>query len=355
MSTGSPQRVQTISLVIIASVLSAAALHWLQPVMVPFVLAILLTYGLAPIVDGLVARCHFPRWAAVLAAVLLGFLVVSAVAALVTSSVRELNQNADMYQQRVSELLLRLMKWFESQGIPLGAETINEQLSKIPFGKMLGALSTSILNLLSNTFLVLVFAIYLLQGTSQTADTTSLRSEIEGRVKNYLFMKFVLSAGTGVLTSLILWSLGIKWAAVFGILAFILNFIPSVGSVVAVVLPLPLVVLEPDVTGLTITLAIVLPSIVQVVIGNIIEPKWMGDSLQLHPITILLALVFWSMLWDVPGMLLATPICAAMRIVFDSFEGTKPLARLLAGQLSENEESEEPPSEADAPADPIEA
>ena len=87
---------------------------------------------------------------------------------------------------------------------------------------------------------------------------------------------------------------------------------------------------------MTISLVITLPTLVQFVIGNIMEPKIMGDSLQLHPITILLALVFWGMLWGIPGMLLATPISAAMRILFDSRTGTQPLARLMAGQWTED-------------------
>ncbi len=338
MSTANSGRAQTISLAIIASILGAAALHWLKPVMIPFVLAILLTYTLEPVVELLVKRCRFPRWAGVLAALFLGFLAVTAVAGLVTSSVRELAQNADAYQSRLSELSSRLVAWFQAQGLPLGAETIQGQLKNIPFGRTVAQLADAILTLLSNTFLVLIFAIYLLQGSTRPQASEGLRPQIEGRIKNYLFMKVVLSAATGVLTAVILWSLNIQSAVVFGILAFILNFIPSVGSVVAVLMPIPLVLVDPNATAMTISLVIVLPTVVQIVIGNILEPKWMGDSLQLHPITILLGLVFWGMLWGIPGMLLATPICAALRIIFDSFDDTRPLARLLAGQLQEEED-----------------
>ena len=81
------------------------------------------------------------------------------------------------------------------------------------------------------------------------------------------------------------------------------------------------------------TLAIVLPAVIQFVIGNVIEPRIMGGSLDLHPITILLALIVWGMLWGIVGMLLATPLTAVMKIFFERIEHTRAFADLLAGRL----------------------
>ena len=85
---------------------------------------------------------------------------------------------------------------------------------------------------------------------------------------------------------------------------------------------------------LVAVLAILIPGIIQVTIGNGIEPKVMGDALDLHPVTILLALIFWGMLWGIPGMLLATPITAVMKILLSRLEYTRGLADLLAGRIN---------------------
>ena len=90
---------------------------------------------------------------------------------------------------------------------------------------------------------------------------------------------------------------------------------------------------SPEVTPLVAVLAIAIPGAIQLTIGNFIAPKIMGDSLDLHPVTILLALMVWGMIWGIVGMLLATPITAVMKILFERLELTRPVGALLAGRL----------------------
>jgi AI-2 transport protein TqsA len=157
--------------------------------------------------------------------------------------------------------------------------------------------------------------------------------QVEARIKRYIVTKLVVSAATGLLVGIILTVLRIDLALVFGLFAFLLNFIPSVGSIISTLLPLPVVLMSPEISPLAAVLAIALPAAVQFAIGNVIEPKVMGGSLDLHPITILLALIVWGMLWGVVGMLLATPLTAVMKILFERMELTAPVAELLAGRL----------------------
>jgi AI-2 transport protein TqsA len=160
-----------------------------------------------------------------------------------------------------------------------------------------------------------------------------MRGEIESRIERYVALKALLSGATGILVGGVLAVLGIDLAMVFGLFAFLLNFIPSIGSVVATLLPLPVVLVSPDVSLGTAVLAIAIPGAIQFGIGNVLEPKLMGDALDLHPITILMALIVWGMLWGIVGMLLATPITAIMRMLFERLEMTRPLANLLAGRI----------------------
>ena len=160
-------------------------------------------------------------------------------------------------------------------------------------------------------------------------------ADVETRIKQYLVTKILLSAATGLLVGLILLVLGVDLWLIFGLFAFLLNFIPTLGSIIATLLPLPIVMLDPNISSLVAVLAIALPATVQGVIGNVLEPKMMGQSLQLHPIAILMALIVWGMLWGIIGMLLAVPMTASVKIMLERSEVTAPAARLLEGKLSE--------------------
>ena len=128
--------------------------------------------------------------------------------------------------------------------------------------------------------------------------------------------------------------LDVPLAMVFGLLAFLLNFIPNIGSAIATLLPLPVVLVDPQVSALSAILALAIPGAIQGVMGNVVEPRMMGDSLDLHPVAILMSLIFWGMLWGVIGMLLATPITAVLKIFLERFDGSRPLAELMAGRLN---------------------
>jgi AI-2 transport protein TqsA len=211
-----------------------------------------------------------------------------------------------------------------------------EELVRIPAGAVryiFTNTSSALLDMISKSILVLVFVVFLTIGSGTREPATGTWSEIELRVRRYLLVKAIVSALTGLLVGGILGLLGVPLAMVFGLFAFLLNFIPSVGSIISTLLPLPVVLVSPEVSGLTAFLAIAIPGLIQMTIGNFIEPKVMGESLDLHPITILLMLIFWGMLWGIVGMLLATPITAVLKILFEKLETTRPIAELLAGRV----------------------
>ena len=122
-------------------------------------------------------------------------------------------------------------------------------------------------------------------------------------------------------------------ALVFGVLAFLLNFIPSIGSVISTLLPLPVIFLSEEMSDAAKVLAIAIPGGLQFAIGSILEPKVMGESLDLHPVVVLLGLIFFGMIWGIVGMILATPMVAVLRIVLERIEMTAPVGNVLAGRL----------------------
>ena len=342
--TASPEaterRVQTICLLTLSFIAVAGALYWLRPVMIPFILAILLSYAIGPLIDLLVLKARFPRGLAIVAAILLGFLVFSLLGGLISGSVKQLAANASTYEQEIRRLVTEATAALSGMGIEIGSDQVQGALSKAPIGSTVVKLANAVVDMLSNTFLVLIFAIYLLQGRRPGKKSAGMRGEVDAKIKRYLGLKVALSAATGVLTGVILAILGVDLALVFGVLAFLLNFIPSVGSIVAILLPIPIVLISPDAGWGTLVLAVALPGAVQMTIGNVLEPKLMGESLDLHPITVLLTLILWGMLWGVVGMVLATPITAVLKILFEHHELTRPVARLMAGRLNEDDAAE---------------
>ena len=334
MALVSEARIRTVCLVIIAAVLGAMALMHLKPALIPFMLAVLLTYAVAPGVDFLTDRLRCPRIVAIGLALVIGFGAFTLLAALVASSVGRLGEKAPEYQAHFQSLVERGAAWLSAQGVQIDQAGIGDKLKQsLPFEQWAAAAGKGITNIVSNTFLVLVFAVYLLLGHRSSADGKApLRAAIESRIERYVTMKVALSAATGVAVWLILAVLGVDLALVFGVLTFVLNFIPNIGSLIAMALPVPIVVFG-DYSAAVVVLAIVLPGTVQMLVGNVIEPKIMGDSLELHPVTILLALVFWGILWGIPGMLLATPITAVAKILMAEVELTRPVADLMGGRL----------------------
>jgi AI-2 transport protein TqsA len=206
--------------------------------------------------------------------------------------------------------------------------------------------------ILENGALVVIFLVLLLAGGHRTAARrdvlpaaacgigAGLQDEIAGHVQRYTLQMILLSAVTGVLVGGTLAILGVRFALVFGFLAFLLNFIPTIGAIVATLLPLPVVLLGPQLSVTTQVLALAIPAVIQAFIGNFIQPRLLGRSFGLHPVSILLALIFFGMIWGLVGAFLATPITAVIKIVLERIPATRFIGELLAGTYGE---AAEPP------------
>ncbi len=328
-------RTQTICLLIISTILMAAALYWLRPVLVPFVLALFIALLLRPVLALQMRYFRLPKPAAVLLTIVVLFFLMSIVAGFITSSLGQLTANASAYQEKFIEVIQRAEEALplERLGVPELGEAF-DPLKIIPMGSLLVGTTNAIIDLLSQGTLVMIFVFFLLGGsTAQRGAPAGVIVEIESRVKQYLTKQMALSFTTGILVGTTLSLIGVDLALVFGIFAFLLNFVPSIGSIIATLLPLPLVLVSPTIGTGGAFLAFVIPGSIQFVIGNLIAPKVLGDALDLHPVTILLSLMIWGGLWGFAGMLLAVPITATLKILVERFEVTAPVSQVLAGRL----------------------
>ena len=200
----------------------------------------------------------------------------------------------------------------------------------------ISVVSQSLISMVSTSAVVLIYVFFLLIGTPTGHHSETFR-EVDLQIRSYLALKTIISIFTGGAFGLALQLFGVPMSFTFGVMAFLLNFVPNVGPLVASLLPIPLIVLDPSGSLLWMVTTITVICTIQLVSGNFIEPKIMGDSSDLHPVTILLALMFWGMMWGIIGMFLATPITAAMKIVLERIDQTRPIAGWMAGRWTIDE------------------
>jgi AI-2 transport protein TqsA len=321
----------TISLMVIAFVVGSAGLAYTRAVMVPFVLAIFIATTVAPLVDYQVLRLRAPRPLALITVLLLVFGIVTAFTILMLFALESIATTAREYSDSFLKIPRQLAELSTSLGLDVDTELILYDLrSRLP--RMISQSAGTAMSFVSLAALTVIFVFFLLLGRDSARVRTGIAAEIDSSVRRYIATKFVISGVTGILVWAILALFGLRMAGLFGMLAFLLNFIPSVGSVIATLLPIPIAIAQFD--NIWIVIGVVtFPGIVQMTIGNFIEPKVMGDGLQLHPASILLALAFWGLLWGPVGMLLGVPITATIRIILMRFETTRPIADMLAGKM----------------------
>jgi AI-2 transport protein TqsA len=336
-ATQSEQRIQTVCLLLLTGVVTAASLYWLRPVMIPFVMALFVALSLSPLIDLQMRYLRAPRGVALIGTILLGFLVLLLMGAVVSDSVNQLSGNAQAYKEQLNSVLQSAAQRLPLDHLGIDPDAGVGSLIKVPtktVGEAFLRTTNAIVDLLSSGILVLIFLMFLLVGegfSERSQETTS--GKVAFQVKRYILAQVAISAATGILVGLTLALLGVDMALLFGFLVFLLNFIPTIGSIVATLLPLPVVLMSPGSTLTTVVLVLAIPGAIQFAIGNVIAPKVMGDTLDLHPVTILLALIFWGMLWGIPGALLATPITAIMKLLFARMELTAPLSNWMAGRF----------------------
>ncbi len=326
----SDRRVQTVCLLILTLIAIGVALALLRPVLVPFVLALFFAQCLTPIIDFLEQRFRVPHMVAVGAASIIGLAMLTGAGYLVFASVTDMSsaENFDTYKTSLDKFThyiqeSRPISWMGIKPIPE-----NETL------QFISSVLAETKDILSQGAMVLLLMAFILFGRRSTRlGKSGLLTEVEVRVQRSISLTVFISTLTGVLVGSTLSILHVEFAAVFGFLAFLLNFIPNIGSIIATVLPLPIIFLSHDMNVVEKFLALGIPTIIQVTIGSIVQPRMLGNSLQLHPVVLLLSLLFFTMIWGVAGAFLATPLTAVIKIIFEKIPATRPLAALLAGNL----------------------
>ena len=314
--------------VVLSAVLISFALYWLRPLLVPLMLAMALSIGLMPLVAWLCRR-SIPRGAAIGLSVLLGVGVLVGTGVLVTVSIAQMAEKAPAYEKKLTGIVDTTVSTVRGWGVDVGSHPVEAVRDDFPLKEWLQGAARGTASFLGTALLVLVFMIYLLAGRDPNDEPEGVRGRIQARVQRYLIAKSLLSLVIGASTALVVWVLGGPMPLVFGVLAFLLDLVPQIGSMLAGLLPVAAMLLTPGVELWQVGVAAGLLVVIHMLSGNYVEPKVVGDALKLRPIVVLLALIFWGMLWGPVGALLAAPLTGVLKILLEEVEPLRPLARVL--------------------------
>lgn len=258
---------------------------------------------------------------------------------LITTSIDSLMKSYESYKVNINSLLDRVN---ESFNINL-QEQFNTAQSGFDYGDILGNIAGSISGVLGDAIIILVYAAFMFSEETSfknkltkmftTADEESrvmkILNKISSSFGDYIRLKTYVSILTGVVGYIFLAIMGVDSPFFWALLMFLLNYIPTIGSLVATVFPAVFSLMQfGEFTPFFIILVGL--GVIEWVIGNVVEPKLMGNSLNLSPLVTILALIVWGQVWGITGMLLSTPITVVMVIVFSQFASTKRVAIMLS-------------------------
>ena len=316
-------------------------MYFTRDFMVPFVFAIFLVAMVTPIDNLLVVRLRCPRWLGYVLSLAVIMGLIAGIVLFLTYAVNSISNTMWEFEINTSKFAEKGNAMLQYFGVPEDFVNARDLLAPIRsnaptmFKQVISLMQTFVLR----STMVLLFCLFILMGRNpHHAVTNKMYSEVEKSFQKYLNIKFLISALTGLSVYVTFLCLELPLAGLFALLAFALNFIPSIGSIIATLLPLPLAIITPGFTNTGIVLVVLIPTIVQSLLGNIIEPKLQGKGLKLHPVTILLALGYWGVVWGPVGMLLAAPLTSAMRFTMLEFKSTRWIAALMSGNLPEVQE-----------------
>ena len=330
-------KINTLCLTIIAAVSITLALIYTRAILVPLVISVFIFTMITPLIRTIRFYTRMPQWLSVLLATTIVLVPLILVIVFITNSISHFMQEAFAYRVKLLEVLNQFSAFVKAQKIPVPEDFLNfsnirEILSMPYYTKFLRSIGSNAMTFISYSFLIFIFLFFFLIGSGRTKITNNLLKEIQNKISAYLYIHIIMSLLTGFCVWVVYVSCGLDLAVMFAAFAVLLNFIPNIGSVMAVLIPLPIAYLQFG-WSIQFVLILILPSVIQFVLGSLIEPKILGEGVDLHPITVIASLVVWGLVWGIPGAFLAVPMTAALRIILSKIEPTRPVAELLSGRL----------------------
>jgi len=331
----------TISLLIIVIFLCGVVLRLAKPVLFPFFIAIFISYVIFPVLDFLEKK-KIPKALSIIFILISAFFICYLLGALFYSSGKAFAAELPKYGQKVGSIFSLIQEKFKLTGTEWQLVNWVEQIDLDKIASFILSSLGPFFAFIKNLFLIFIFLVFILAereiiekkiansfSGSQSKKIVEVIQKINKQIQRYLAIKTIVSFITGVFVTIVLLLFGVDFAIVFGFFTFLLNYIPNIGSIIATAFPVTIAIFQFETLWPALWILIIIIAI-QMIMGNFIEPRVMGKGLDLSPLVVLLSLFFWGWLWGLPGMILAVPITAIIKIVCANFLSLRPLAVLMS-------------------------
>jgi predicted PurR-regulated permease PerM len=324
-----------------ALVIVIAGMHAASGILVPFLLAMFVAGICAPLYQGM-RRRRVPTPLAILAIMLVMLGGVMLLIGVIERAVSGFADNLPSYQAAFLAQTDKIRLWLDANGIEISGELLRDQFNPQVLIRNLAAIAATLPDLLTTTFIVVLVAIFILLEGSALPDKVSRLpgfssagwdhlTRIVADLRRYMFLKTVMSLLTGLLVTLWLLPLGVDFPILLGVLAFALNYIPAIGSIVAALPGILLAFIE---FGLGTSMITALGYVaINVGVSNGLEPRYLGNGLGLSPLVVIVSVLFWGWVLGPMGMLLSVPLTMSLKIALESDQGTRWIAVLLGGRV----------------------
>ena len=320
----------------------------LQSILLPFFVAVIIAFLFEPFYKWLRIK-RFPGFLALAIIIIILIVIANITSLFVFTSVSSFQAEVPAYQQKFTNLYTSTITAIESNEI---FQKYLKQHIDIPniiggidFAGIIESLIGGTVGIFGNFILILIYVAFLLSEIGSLRKRLKLAYSLERAkkvadvvenvfedVKKYLVRKTMINFSHAVLAYIVLLLFGVDFAIVWAFLTFFVAFIPNFGAILATVLPFLSAIIQYESFATPFVLLIIL-TVIGFVMGQIVEPKIFGNSLNLSPILILLGLIFWGYVWGIMGMFLAVPILSIIKIMLSNFESTAPLAMLMSHEV----------------------
>ncbi|TBR38063.1 AI-2E family transporter [Marinomonas agarivorans] len=329
-----------------AIIVIIAGLKAASEIVVPFMLSMFIAIICAPFLSWLTHH-KVPIWLAVLIVILLIVFSIGSLGIFVGSSLDAFYEQLPTYRASLGSELGEIISMLNNLGLSISAEKIREHFDPSLLMQMVANTLSSLGGVLTNLFLVLMTVVFILfEAADFPAKLSAAMDDASGSLKKfqsftvavnrYLAIKTLVSIGTGFLVSLWLWFIGVDFPVLWGVVAFFLNFVPNIGSLIAAIPAVMLAFVQLGVVEAGFTAFGYFA--INLVMGSVIEPRYMGKGLGLSTLVVFLSLLLWGWVFGVVGMLLSIPLTIIVKLALES----NPKTRWIALILGSHPETENP-------------
>lgn len=321
-----------------AIVICLAGIKIAAAIVVPFLLSLFVAIICNPAINFLEKR-KIPRAIAIMTVIIFIFSLFLVLGGMIGSSVNDFREALPVYEAQLSDDMDWLITWMEGKNISLSMTDVRKYFDPSKVMSLVTTTLTGFSSVLGNFFLLLLTVVFMLAEGPGFAkklhvafgDSAGAEKRLDHFIKivnRYMAIKTIVSLATGIIIGLCLWLLGVDFFVLWALLAFLLNYIPNIGSIIAAVPAVTLTFLQLGIVHAGMVVGLFAG--VNMMMGNVFEPRFMGRSLGLSTLVVFLSLIFWGWLLGMVGMLLSVPLTIILKIALENSEEGRWFAILLS-------------------------